>query len=85
LVKIRLQRKGAKKKPYYHVVVADSRTRRDGRNIDVVGFYNPVSTNEETQVKLDAEKILHWYRRGAQPTETVQGLIKKQGIELTTK
>ena len=83
MVKIRLARGGSKKRPYYHVVIADSRMKRDGRNIEVIGFYNPMI--EENQFKLDEEKVLYWYKRGAQPTDTVRSLIKKQGIELTTK
>jgi len=72
-VKIRLARHGAKKRPYYRVVVADSRARRDGRFIDEVGSYNPCAT--PAMVNLDLEKIDAWVKNGAQPTETVARLI----------
>jgi small subunit ribosomal protein S16 len=72
-VKIRLKRMGAKKKPFYRVVVSDSRSPRDGRFIDQVGTYNPKSSD----VKIDAEKIDRWLKRGAQPSQTVSNLLKK--------
>jgi small subunit ribosomal protein S16 len=72
-VKIRLKRMGAKKKPYYRVVVSDSRSPRDGRFIDQVGTYNPRSSD----VKIDAEKIDRWLKSGAQPSQTVSNLLKK--------
>lgn len=81
MVKMRLSRAGAKKKPYYHVVIIDSRSKRDGKNIDILGSYNPMT--EDNQIKLDEEKVLLWHRRGAQPSETVRSLIRKQGIKLT--
>ena len=77
-VKIRLKRTGAKKAPTYRVVVADSRSPRDGRFIDEVGYYNPLTTPAE--IKLDAEKAKKWLQNGAQPTETVKALLKKSGI-----
>ena len=77
-VKIRLRRLGAKKAPYYHVVVADSRFSRDGRFIDEIGKYNPL-TNPAT-IDIDAEKASKWLENGAQPTETVRSLLKKSGI-----
>jgi len=73
-VKIRLARHGAKKAPYYRVVVADARARRDGRIIEEVGRYNPLI--EPAMVKLDLEKIDRWIKDGAQPTETVARLLK---------
>lgn len=78
MVKIRLTRTGAKKAPCYRVVVADSRYPRDGRFIDIIGSYNPLTTPAE--VKLDAEKAKDWLAKGAQPTETVKSLLKKNGI-----
>jgi small subunit ribosomal protein S16 len=72
-VKIRLKRMGAKKKPFYRVVVSDSRSPRDGRFIDQVGTYNPKSSD----VKIDAEKIDRWLKSGAQPSQTVSNLLKK--------
>ncbi|MGH2443680.1 MAG: 30S ribosomal protein S16 [Chloroflexota bacterium] len=77
-VKIRLRRMGAKNQPSYRIVVADSRSPRDGRFIDLVGFYNPL-TNPAT-FKINEEKAVDWLRRGAQPTETVAILLKKVNI-----
>lgn len=78
MVKIRLTRIGAKKAPCYRVVVADSRYPRDGRFIDIIGTYNPMTNPAE--IKLDAEKAKDWMTKGAQPTETVKSLFKKNGI-----
>ena len=77
-VKIRLKRMGAKKAPYYRVVVADSRFPRDGRFIEQVGNYNPMV--EPAAVEFDAEKIKKWIGNGAQPTDTVKRLLKEKGI-----
>ena len=77
-VKIRLRRMGAKKAPFYRVVVADSRYPRDGRCIEEIGYYNPLTTPAE--VKIDAEKAKKWISNGAQPTETVKALLKKNDI-----
>ena len=77
-VKIRLRRMGAKKAPFYRIVVADSRYPRDGRFIEEVGYYNPVS--EPAEIKIDAEKVTKWVANGAQPTDTVRDLLKKQNI-----
>lgn len=77
-VKMRLTRMGAKKAPFYRVIVADSRSPRDGRFIDTIGTYNPLTTPVE--VKIDAEKAKKWIGNGAQPTETVKALLKKSGI-----
>ena len=76
-VKIRLKRMGAKKKPFYRVVVADSRSPRDGKFIEEIGYYNPISTPEV--IKIDAEKAQKWISNGAQATETVKALLKKNG------
>ena len=78
MVKIRLRRMGAKKAPFYRIVVADSRYPRNGRFIEEIGYYNPL-TNPAT-VKIDAEKAKQWLNNGAQPTETVKALLKKSGI-----
>jgi len=75
-IKLRLTRTGTKKRPFYRVVAIDSATRRDGRPLDFVGHYNPM-TNPE-QIQLDAEKIKKWLALGAEPSETVKSLIKKQ-------
>jgi small subunit ribosomal protein S16 len=77
-VKIRLRRMGAKKAPFYRVVVADSRFPRDGRFIEEIGYYNPIS--EPVEVKIDADKAKTWIKNGAQPTDTVKALLKKNGI-----
>ena len=77
-VKIRLRRMGAKKAPFYRVVVADSRYPRDGRFIEEVGYYNPLT--EPVELKLDAEAVKKWIANGAQPTDTVKALLKKEGI-----
>lgn len=77
-VKIRMTRMGAKKKPFYRLVVADSRAPRDGKFIDIIGFYNPLT--EPVQVKIDEEKASKWLGTGAQPTDTVKALFKKHGI-----
>ena len=77
-VKIRLRRMGAKKAPYYRIVVADSRYPRDGRFIEEIGFYNPMV--EPAEVKLDAEKAKKWIANGAQPTDTVKALFKKNEV-----
>ena len=78
MVKIRLKRIGAKKAPIYRVVVADSRYPRNGRCIDEIGYYNPIS--EPIQLNIDADKAKDWIGKGAQPTETVRALLKKSGI-----
>ena len=77
-VKIRLKRMGAKKAPYYRLVVADSRSPRDGRFIETVGTYNPLTTPAE--VKIDEEKAMKWLNNGAIPTDTVKNLFSKAGI-----
>ena len=76
-VKIRLKRIGAKKTPFYRVVVADSRYPRNGRFIEEIGYYDPMKTPAE--IKLDDEKVQKWLKNGAQPTETVKSLIAKSG------
>lgn len=76
--KIRLRRQGAKKAPFYRVVVADSRSPRDGRCIEELGYYNPISN--PVQLKIDEEKALKWLKTGAEPSETVKSLLKKAGI-----
>ncbi len=76
--KIRLKRMGAKKNPFYRVVVADSRTPRDGRFIEEIGYYDP-TTNPAT-IKIDEEKALQWLATGAKPSDTAKSLLQKQGI-----
>ena len=77
-VKIRLRRMGSKKRPFYRVVVADSRSPRDGRFIEQVGHYD--STTEPAVVKIDEDKAIAWLQKGAQPTDTVKSLFSKAGI-----
>lgn len=77
-VKIRLRRMGAKKAPFYRIVVADSRFPRDGRFIEEIGYYNPLE--EPSVVKVDADKAKKWIANGAQPTDTVKALFKKHGV-----
>ena len=78
MVKIRLRRMGAKKAPFYRIVVADERYPRDGRFIEEIGYYDP--TKEPTVVNLDADKAKTWLKNGAQPTDTVKALFKKHGV-----
>ena len=78
MVKLRLKRMGAKKQPSYRIVAADSRAPRDGRFIEIIGFYNPRSTPVEVQV--DEEKALKWLNNGAQPSDTVRSILSKEGI-----
>ncbi len=77
-VKMRLRRMGAKKAPFYRVVVADERAPRDGKFIDEVGYYNPLT--DPAEIKFNVEKTEKWLNNGAQPTETVKSLLKKSGI-----
>ncbi|MBO4412672.1 MAG: 30S ribosomal protein S16, partial [Clostridia bacterium] len=77
-VKIRLTRKGDKKSPFYRVVVADSKSPRDGRFIDIIGTYNPLT--DPAEIKIDAEKADKWLKNGAVPTETAKSLLVKSGI-----
>lgn len=77
-VKLRLKRMGAKKKPFYRIVAADSRSPRDGKFLEEVGTYNPLANPPE--IKIDQEKATKWINTGAQPTETVKAILKKSGI-----
>ncbi|MBQ5320792.1 MAG: 30S ribosomal protein S16 [Oscillospiraceae bacterium] len=77
-VKIRLRRMGAKKNPFYRIVVADSRFPRDGRFIEEIGYYDPMAN--PSVVKVDADKAKNWISNGAQPTDTVKVLLKKEGV-----
>lgn len=77
-VKIRLSRLGAKKKPFYRLVVADSRARRDGRFIESIGTYDPL--RNPPAVTMDEDRVVHWLRRGAQPTDTVRRILTRKGV-----
>ncbi|MCR1933928.1 30S ribosomal protein S16 [Clostridium tepidum] len=79
-VKMRLRRMGSKKAPFYRVVIADSRSPRDGRFVEEIGYYNPLT--EPSTIKLDEEKVQTWIKNGAQPTDTVKKLIEKAGISV---
>ena len=75
MVKIRLSRGGAKKQPFYHIVVTDSRSRRDGRNIERLGFFNPVARGQDVRLRVDQERVDHWIGQGAQLSERVSHLV----------
>ena len=79
MVKIRLRRMGAKKAPFYRVVVADSRYPRNGRFIEEIGYYDPMK--EPAEIKIDGDKAKDWISKGAQPTDTVRALLKKTGVQ----
>lgn len=79
MVVIRLARGGAKKRPFYNIVAADSRNRRDGRFIERVGFYNPVASGSEKSLVINAERLAHWTQNGAQVSPTVARLVKQAG------
>lgn len=79
MVKIRLTRMGAHKRPFYRVVVADSRARRDGPFIEIIGTYDP--SKEPSEIKIDAEKATAWLKRGAQPTDSVKRLFQRAGLQ----
>ena len=85
VVKLRLKRFGRLNHPTYRLCAADSRSPRDGRVIETLGYYLPKSKRADDQVKLNAERVSYWLSVGAQPSETARSLIKKQGIELPTK
>ena len=80
MLKIRLRRMGAKKAPFYRIVVADSRAPRDGAFVEEIGYYNPLT--EPAEIKIDVEAAQKWISNGAQPTDTVRALLKKSGVEL---
>lgn len=78
MVSIRLSRAGAKKRPFYHLVVTDSRNRRDGRYIERVGFFNPVCAETEESMRIDVERVDYWISQGAKPSPRVAALLKSQ-------
>lgn len=80
MVTIRLTRGGAKKRPFYHVIVTDSRSARDGRYIERLGFYNPVAASHEEVLRVNAERIKHWLSKGAQPSDRVAYLMKEHKV-----
>ncbi|HSW71292.1 MAG TPA: 30S ribosomal protein S16 [Gammaproteobacteria bacterium] len=76
MVVIRLSRGGAKKRPFYYIVVADKQRSRDGRFIEQIGYFNPIAAGKEVRLKLDIERVQHWVNNGAQPSDRVKSLIK---------
>ena len=78
MVTIRLSRGGAKRRPFYHIVVTDSRNRRDGRYIERIGYFNPIAKGGETRVQIDIARIDHWIAQGAQPSDRVASLVKQE-------
>lgn len=78
MVTIRLSRGGAKKRPFYHIVVTDSRNRRDGRYIERIGYFNPIAKGAETRLEVNVERVDHWLAQGAQASDRVAGLIKQE-------
>ncbi len=88
MVVIRLSRGGAKKRPFYHVVVSDKRSARDGRCVERIGYFNPIATGKDVKLQLNLERALYWISTGAQPSDRVRRLIKlyeKQANETTTQ
>ncbi len=80
MVTIRLSRKGAKKRPFYHIVVTDSRNKRDGRYIEKVGFFNPIASGQEEELRIDQERVDYWISQGAKTSERVAALLKSREV-----
>lgn len=85
MVTIRLSRGGAKKRPFYHITVTDSRNGRDSRYIERVGFFNPVARGQEERLRVDLERVKHWTELGAQPSERVAHLIREAAAGVSTE
>ena len=85
MVKIRLKRIGRRHRPFYRISVMDTRTQRDGRVIEELGYYDPIANDPEKQVKLDADRARHWLSQGAQASDTVRGILQKNGVEVKAK
>ena len=83
MVRIRLSRGGALKRPFYHIVVTDRRNRRDGRYIERLGFFNPIARGQETRLQVDVERAQYWLGQGAKPSERVAQLLKQASAEAT--
>ncbi len=83
MVRIRLSRGGAKKRPFYHIVVTDQRNRRDGRYLERLGFYSPLAAAQEEQLRIDLERVDHWVARGARASERVTELVKSYRAQQT--
>jgi small subunit ribosomal protein S16 len=82
MVKIRLSRGGAKGRPFYHIIVTDERNARDGRNIERLGYFNPIAAGKDVRLQLDTEKVKAWVEKGAQMTEKVRALYKEAGKQV---
>jgi small subunit ribosomal protein S16 len=82
MVKIRLSRGGAKKRPFYHIIVTDVRNARDGGNIERLGYFNPIAAGKDVRLQLDTEKVKAWVEKGAQMTEKVRALYKEAGKQV---
>jgi small subunit ribosomal protein S16 len=82
MVKIRLSRGGAKKRPFYHIIVTDGRNPRDGRNIERLGYFNPIAAGKDVRLQLDTAKVKAWVEKGAQMTEKVKSLYKEAGKQV---
>ena len=82
MVKIRLSRGGAKKRPFYHIIVTDERNARDGRNIERVGYFNPIAAGKDIRLQLDTVRVKSWMDKGAQMTEKVRSLYKEAGKQV---
>lgn len=80
MVRLRLKRGGTKKKPFYWIVVTDSRNKREGKTIERLGFYNPIAQGQAETLRMDEEKVLDWYMKGARASNTVYTLMKKAGV-----
>jgi len=85
MVKIRLKRFGRRNRPFYRIVAIDSRFRRDGRAIEELGYYDPLEKDESKQVKINAERVQYWLSVGAQPSETVESLLRRCGVPVPSK
>lgn len=84
MVVIRLSRGGAKKRPFYHIVVSDKRSPRDGRCVERIGYFNPIATGKDVQLELKHERALYWLSQGAQPSDRVRSLIKRYEAQAKT-
>ncbi len=81
MVKLRLKRFGRRNRPFYRICVMDTRNPRDGRAIEEIGFYDPIESDDAKALRVDDERAIHWLERGAQPSSTVKGLLKRAGID----
>jgi small subunit ribosomal protein S16 len=85
MVSIRLSRGGAKKRPFYHIVVTDQRNRRDGRYIERLGYFNPIAVDNKDKIRIDVSRVDYWVGQGAQPSDRVKGLIKGYKKQLASE